>query len=190
MASHNTIEHVENTEVRSFLLELNQAMKKKCLFSSSRRDPSCGPMAQKDHFHWSYNSIFYGVYGSVFSKYNLDYKTIYTSLLPVVLKYQFHSVVQHIHRSIIYIGMHGLYFSYVLFFLFIAAVRLFYKNDDDISRWALFLSLIHIANLIFISLCISHYYRYMFYTEMPLLMTLFGFSLVWLEGQEEEKILK
>ena len=142
MASHNTIEHVENTEVRSFLLELNQAMKKKCLFSSSRRDPSCGPMAQKDHFHWSYNSIFYGVYGSVFSKYNLDYKTIYTSLLPVVLKYQFHSVVQHIHRSIIYIGMHGLYFSYVLFFLFIAAVRLFYKNDDDISRWALFLSLI------------------------------------------------
>lgn len=188
MAEQKTIDHIENTKVRKSLIELNRLLKKKCLFVSSRFDDACGPIAQKDHFRWSYDRIFYGTYASVFAKYNLDYKTIYMTLLPIVLKYQLGDVFQHIQRSLIYVGMHGFYFSCVLFFLFIAVVRFFYKHEHEVARWSLFLALLYIANLIFISLCTFHFYRYMFYTEIPITMTAFGFYLVWLKGKEEEEM--
>ena len=58
--------------------------------------------------------------------------------------------------------------------LFIAAVAMLRYQNDQVARMLMAFLILHLCNLVFVSFFEVNIFRYMFYTEVPIMVMMFA----------------
>lgn len=186
--NQNTLDEMSSNQAKEILIPIHNQLSKRCLNMDSLTQQNCGPI-DKTHFLFSYNKIYYEVMAPAIGGYlkrhkgmndESVYKLLLSTLLAHELSYQPTRLVGHYLKTIITFGLHGKYmFLGFLVLCLVITVRGVYNRDIQ-SQWLAICVLYHISNLILIVLFEPHCFRYIFYTEVPIAITLLAGFLHWM----------
>ncbi|HJN37754.1 MAG TPA: hypothetical protein QF353_03150 [Gammaproteobacteria bacterium] len=181
--NQDTISQVESEDSRNMLTSIYAAMKTRCLLKSSLDDAGCGALG-KEHYMQSYTRIYYKVMSPIVMAYTKSqglssmataYQDLAYSLFVIKLtKEPFSLLKQYVHSMVVF-GLHGRHLTLAFgVLLMMSMARLRYQNDSTSTMLALFL-IFHLCNLVLVSFFEANLFRYMFYTEVPLMVMMFAF---------------
>ncbi len=191
-----TLDKVESEQTKEILKPIYKKLSGRCLNLESFDNDDCGPI-DKTHFLFSFDKIYYEVMQPSIAQYVKDhqefkgesiYKLLFTSLLTQEVVYQPIRFFGHYLKTMITFGLYGKYgLLGFLVLCCVTVIRWFYTRDRQ-SEWLAVCLLFHMSNVVFVVLFEPHHFRYIFYTEVPIVVTLLTFTLQGLYCMRSNKI--